>query len=302
MQLREQECIIAIAECKSITSAAKQLYLTQPALSIFLSNLEKSLGAQLFDRSKNTLTLTKVGKLYVEKARQMLQLRNEFDCELARIVEQHYGSLCIGIQALRAPRLIPKLLIGFHDAYSNIGLSFEIGVTDELDSMLAERKVNLVLKNRSVIEPKIEYTPLREDTLLLVAPAKRDIPFTPSTADDSYGIVDLNDFINEHFFLNESSHCLRRNVNSLMQRHGLSFSCIKEVSRQESALHMAAFGYGLTFTLDSYLHLFSLPKPVKYYRVAQQTEPIYYDMVCHHNTFSPKFKNQLLKVLKNICT
>ena len=64
--------LIAIAECGTISRAAEQLHLSQPALSRSMQKLEDILQVTLFDRQKNKITLNKNGKLAVEQARRCL--------------------------------------------------------------------------------------------------------------------------------------------------------------------------------------------------------------------------------------
>lgn len=74
-----------LAECGNITRAAERLFISQPALSIYISSLEKSLGIRLFERVGKKFVLTCAGELYVEKARKMLALKAEFDEALSEI-------------------------------------------------------------------------------------------------------------------------------------------------------------------------------------------------------------------------
>lgn len=77
MNLKEQTYVCVLAECGNITKAADRLYISQPALSIYINNLEKSLGTKLFERAGKRFVLTPAGELYVEKARKMLELKKE---------------------------------------------------------------------------------------------------------------------------------------------------------------------------------------------------------------------------------
>lgn len=61
MDFREFQYVVTIADCRSITEAAKQLYISQPSLSYALSKIEKEVGMKLFDRSKQPLVLTEAG-------------------------------------------------------------------------------------------------------------------------------------------------------------------------------------------------------------------------------------------------
>lgn len=59
--------IIAIAEERNLTQAAKRLYISQPTLTLYLNRLENELGVKLFDRTKSPVTLTDAGAYYLEK-------------------------------------------------------------------------------------------------------------------------------------------------------------------------------------------------------------------------------------------
>ena len=59
--------VLAIAEEQNLTRAAKRLFISQPALTLYLNRLEKELGVKLFDRSRTPILLTEAGKYYVEQ-------------------------------------------------------------------------------------------------------------------------------------------------------------------------------------------------------------------------------------------
>ena len=82
MNLKEQLYICTLARCQTMTKAAEELFLTVPALSMFLSSLEKTLGAKLFHRTGKILQPTPVGERYLYYAEQMLRLKEDFDREL----------------------------------------------------------------------------------------------------------------------------------------------------------------------------------------------------------------------------
>ena len=73
MDVRHLTYIIAIAEQKNMTRAARELFVTQSSLSQHLSRLEKELGTPLFFRARNELALTPAGELYVEAARKVIE-------------------------------------------------------------------------------------------------------------------------------------------------------------------------------------------------------------------------------------
>ena len=66
MNLKEQQYVCTLARCQSLSRAAEELFISPSALSVYISNLEKQLGIQLFDRIGKQFTLTYAGELYVE--------------------------------------------------------------------------------------------------------------------------------------------------------------------------------------------------------------------------------------------
>ena len=116
MNLKEQEYVCALAENGTITAAAKELFISQPALSIYINNLEKSLGVRLFERVGKQFILTYAGEQYVEKAKLILQLSHELDEKLKEITADASasGSSCAG-QPDFCPLLLPLTKRSFRE-------------------------------------------------------------------------------------------------------------------------------------------------------------------------------------------
>ncbi|MFB0917993.1 MAG: LysR family transcriptional regulator, partial [Clostridiaceae bacterium] len=82
MELKEQRYVVTLADTGNLTKAAKKLNISQPALSLYIKNLENSYGEQLFSRQNRRLKPTYFGELYIEKARQILRIGNDFKEEM----------------------------------------------------------------------------------------------------------------------------------------------------------------------------------------------------------------------------
>ena len=102
MDFRELTYITTIADCGSVTEAAKRLYISQPSLSYILAKVEEDLGVKLFDRKTSPLTLTYAGERYVATARTILSLSGNLRRELKDIGGGGRGEIRIGIPTERA--------------------------------------------------------------------------------------------------------------------------------------------------------------------------------------------------------
>ena len=133
MNMKEQQYVCVLAECGSITRAAKELYISQPALSIYINNLEKSLNVKLFERVGKRFILTYAGERYVEKARAMLRLEEEFEEELKDITGNYTGRIRIGVQTRRATWLLPPVVAAYEQEFPNVDVILYEGIQGVLD-------------------------------------------------------------------------------------------------------------------------------------------------------------------------
>lgn len=105
MELRTLTYLVAIADAGTITAAARQLHITQPALSRQIKDLETELGTQLFIRQSHAVTLTADGTYLVNRARQILTLANNAVSDLHR-EQKLSGTLTIGLGESRLNQFV----------------------------------------------------------------------------------------------------------------------------------------------------------------------------------------------------
>ena len=136
MNLKEQQYIVTLAGCGSMTQAAKKLNITQPALSSYLAGVENSLGYPLFERTGKALRPTYLGELYLEKARKILALGEEFQQQREQVLHGYQGRIRVGIPIRRSPHLIPSALKIFRSRFPNV----EVDYSNELLADYARRR------------------------------------------------------------------------------------------------------------------------------------------------------------------
>ena len=304
MNLKEQRYVIALAKYQNISRAALELHLSQPALSTFLRKLERELGAELFQRCGRELRLTEAGRLYREKAEAMLQLDHEFHLALQQFLHNAWQSVRIGLQQLRSPRLAPRLEVLFQQELSCIHPIFIDDTGENLYGLLLKKKIDLLITSdvfpRRRSETQISSRVLRRDRILAVTSPDLKHSFF-SRHKETLSFEDLR-FLAETslpFLVLQKGHSLRRITDRLFRSAKLRPRAIREASRQEAALHMASYGVGIAFTLDSYLSYFHLPGPIRCFSIPEAFS-VPYCLLYRRGDFPSDLIQRLFSLLQSL--
>ena len=110
---------LAVARFGSFTRAARQLCITQPAVSGHIAALEEALGAQLFNRTGREIVLTDAGRTVLKAARDIMDRLDQMQQELADITALKGGTIRIGASRIIGVYLLPKIVTAFREAFPN---------------------------------------------------------------------------------------------------------------------------------------------------------------------------------------
>lgn len=169
MNFQTMDYFVALAQKGSFTAAARELYMTQQALSTHIAALERELGCQLVVR-RTPLELTYAGRVFYERARKyqrdLRSLRREFD----DIAQNQRGELRVGIAFTRSYLLLPRAILDFQERWPNVAVHVTEGA-EEPEAVLSGR-VDLIITSAEHLPAQLETVPLyRERVVLAVAPA-----------------------------------------------------------------------------------------------------------------------------------
>ena len=134
--------ILAIAECGTITAAAEQLYISQPALSRYLKALEERMDITLFDRIDNRLYLTPVGHRYVEYAQRIHALEQEMARTLTLYQNETKKRILMGIPEHWVSFLVPQLMFSLKSLMPSVELEIVDVNSMQLEQLLLDYNVD----------------------------------------------------------------------------------------------------------------------------------------------------------------
>lgn len=169
MDFRQLQYVIKVAECRSITKAAAELYITQPSLSNYISKAEKELGVVLFDRSVNPIQLSFAGEEYVKDAKRILQIQEQMQKKLHDISSVARKRIRLGTSFERGVIMLPYLLPRFKEMFPQTEINITRGGHAKLAACLDEGKLDMIIFPALYQDNTKNYYPIYQEELLLCA-------------------------------------------------------------------------------------------------------------------------------------
>jgi DNA-binding transcriptional LysR family regulator len=168
----------AVAHGETLTKAAKQLGVTQPALSQQLAKLEHALGGRLFDRVNNQLVLTDAGRFLLRKAEVVLAELDEAEAGLAEFNMGRRGRIAVGALASIARTLVPPAFKALAAEFPEVELDLHELAPGEALEQLYGRNIQLALVSAVSLAPnRISFTrvDVARDSYVFAAPKGLDL-------------------------------------------------------------------------------------------------------------------------------
>lgn len=162
------DVFLTVAENLSFSKASEDLFISQPAVSRHIKELESKLNIALFERKGNKIYLTKAGKLTYGYLKKIKQQYRELEFELGRLNDTFKGVLRIGASSTISQYLIPKVLAAFHKRYPKIELYLFNGNSFEMEQKLLENEIDLALVENESSQSNIKYIDFLDDEIHIV--------------------------------------------------------------------------------------------------------------------------------------
>lgn len=164
-----------VAQRLSFTRAASELFITQPAVTKHIKEIENQLGVQLFKRNGSSISITDAGAVLLRYADKITQTYAEMETELAQLNNLEAGVLHIGASTTVAQTILPKLLALFKKTYPAINFTFTQANTDVITQHVSAEKVDIAIVEGAAHYPQIAYAPFAKDEIVLVTRANNQL-------------------------------------------------------------------------------------------------------------------------------
>ena len=168
----------SVAKNLSFTKASQELFVSQPAITKHIQELEAYYQARLFDRQGSKISLTKAGELLLKHSEKILDDYKQLEYEMHLLHNEYIGELKLGASTTIAQYVLPPLLANFIAKFPQINLSLINGNSRGVEAALQEHRIDLGLVEGIFRLPNLKYTPFLQDELVAVVHTQSKLAVT----------------------------------------------------------------------------------------------------------------------------
>lgn len=257
MDLDQMRYFIAVAECRSITKAAQQLYISQPSLSRSIAAIEEEAGTLLLDRTSRPLSLTFAGRQYYETAKKILGLSADLSRQLRDITDCSSGQIILGCSSQRAAYTLPAVLPKFMARYPGVQIRTCEQDSAYLEQALLKGQLDLVIfPDQTTLQANdlIDTMVLGQEEFQLVC--GEGVLNRDYCLDGFSKTVDFSRLKDQPFVLLTPDHGSRRMCDKLFHKYGFTPKIAFECDSSALVLRLAAAKVGLGMMPDKMLKMY----------------------------------------------
>lgn len=242
LDVYELNVFLVAAETENFSEAARQLNLTQPAVSMQIRALEKKLGVDLFHRAGRSLSLTESGKVLMSMARDMVNHAIQIEEEIESLKGEVVGHLKIGCSTATGKYFLPHLAARFRRRYPAVQMSIYNHSREMVIEELCEGSVQLIVISAPPACKEVQYHHFFTDHVVLIVPidhpwAKRDV-------------IAPEELCGENFILRDQQSGTREEVEAALSKAGLDvadLNVVMEIGNSEAISMAVEEGMGVAF-------------------------------------------------------
>lgn len=158
----------SVATNLSFTKASQELFISQPAISKHIQELEREFSTRLFDRLGNKIQLTSAGKLLLDHSVRILKDYQRLDFDMNAMQQQFKGELRIGASTTISQYVMPEILAAFLKAYPQIKVNMLSGNSRDIESALVSNRIDIGMVEGISRQPQMKYSPFMRDELVAI--------------------------------------------------------------------------------------------------------------------------------------
>ncbi len=259
MNFTELNYILCIAKHQNLTKAAQELYISQPTLTKHLQKLEREMDGKLFSRSGNSYTPTYLGRRYMEYAKKVLAVNQDWEKELQDLTSYNEGELNIALPLMRSSSMVPQIMEVFRERYPGVKVNLLEEAYAIQERLLLDEQLDFAIFNEAKPHPKLEYETLLKEEVLLVMPA--DHPLAKrGRKKEGYPWIDLKLLEKEPFVLHFPEQTTGQIALELFEQYNMHPPISIRSRNTVTCVKLCQRGFGMCFVPENYIKNLELYK------------------------------------------
>lgn len=239
MELRQLKYFLLVSRLGSITKAAEQSHIAQPAMSISIQKLEEELGVRLFDRGQRKLLLTDAGHIFLQRAESIISQVQNAVIEMEDYQESKRGAMKIGIPAMLGAFLFPYVFNKFQQDHPYLELTIIEEGTLTITTLLEQGELDVGIIPATTISPRLETANITTGELCVCLPLNH--PLSKLTR------IPFRELRNQQFILFKEDTYSRQLIIEECTKHRFAPRIVFSSSQIETVLGLVEQGVGISF-------------------------------------------------------
>lgn len=300
MDLKHLDYILAIAEEKNISRAADKLFISQPTLSQYLLKLEQELGVTLFNRIKNSLTLTYAGEVYVNAAKEILNTEKQTSSFIEDIIDLRKGKLIIGFAPDRGATILPNVIPKFLEKYPGIKVDLVEENAKQLETLTLQGHIDISVIVYYAQEISLEYEFLCSEEIILAVPKTHKLAhLADNSTSGKKAVVDLTLFKDDPFILMKQGTKIRQITDNIFKDAGITPNIVFESASLNTVQFTAANMSALSILPEKIINYKSIGDDLVYFSI--NPDQYYWPIIAtfRKNTYLTRAAKEFISILKS---
>jgi LysR family transcriptional regulator, regulator for metE and metH len=283
LEIKHLRMIQMIAMTNNLTKAAEKLFVSQPALSQQLINIEERIGAKLFLRNGKNMVLTKIGNKLLNSAHIILNEIEKVEQEVAQEVHGETGELKIGIRCVFCFKWVPSVVKQFQVKYPNIDIIIANSLYAE--EALMSKKYDLAITSTPspLINNKVSHIQLFEDELVCVMSTGHPLSHRKHLCVEDFEGVD-------YIALTDTG------INYFRDR-GVNIRRFMTIPYPETIVDLVETGLGIALLPRWYVYPYTLTKNIRMCRFTTKRQMLQWNAYYLKNETIPSYQDEFIKTI-----
>lgn len=242
LNLHELNVFVEAAVAQNFSVAARRLFLSQPAVSLQIANLERQLGLELFARSGRSIHLNEAGKVLLPLAQAALKQVKHIEETMSGLKGVMIGELSIACSTTVGKYVLPRLVAGFRRKYPQVRVTVNVMSRRAAVEWLLSGRAEMSVVSAKISHSDLEFAEFLEDQVILIVPA--DHPWADGRE------VSPDELLSQPFILRESVAGTYEVLAEGLQAHGLNldqFQAVLTLANAEAIEMSVEAGVGMAF-------------------------------------------------------